>query len=292
MSASIIIIGALSLMLIWFGRVLVVDSDKKMATDNSNAAIAYLIGMFTNFFDTLGIGSFAPTTALLKFTKSIDERLLPGTLNVSCSIPVMVEAIIFIKAIKVEIPTLVTLIVAAVIGSYLMAGVVSKLPKKQVKLIMGIALILVAFTFLAGQLGWIEGLGTGTLKGLPVTQLIIGAVIFFILGGLMSAGVGLYAPAMATVYALGMSPDVAFPIMMGACAFLMPVGSTKFIKESAYAPKVSLFIALGGLIGVVFATSVVTSLPLEVLKWLVIAVCLITGGVMLKEGAAMKTANE
>ena len=97
---------------------------------------------------------------------------------------------------------------------------------------------------------------------------------------------------MVTVLLMGMSPAVAFPIMMGACAFLMPVGSAKFIKEEAYAPKIAIFMALGACIGVVFATSVVTSLPLDALKWLVVAVCIVTGGIMIKEGTAMKSANE
>lgn len=290
--AVIIIIGLLSVILIAFGGALVYDADKKIKTDDSNAPVAYLIGMLTNFFDTLGIGSFAPTTALLKFTKSIDERLLPGTLNVSCTMPVIVEAIIFIKAIEVDIITLVALILSAVVGSYFGAGVMAKLPKKQVKIIMGFALIIIAFFLLAGQLGWIAGLGTGTAIALTGTKLIAGIVIFVILGALMSAGVGLYAPAMATVYLLGMSPAVAFPIMMGSCAFLMPVGSYKFIKENAYAPKVSLFIALGGVIGVIFATNVVTSLPLTALTWLVIIVVTITGLVMAYEGVKMKTNNE
>lgn len=290
--AVVIIIGLLSVILIAYGAAFVMDTDKKIKTDDSNAPMAYIIGMIVNFFDTLGIGSFAPTTAALKFTKLIDERLMPGTLNVSMAMPVIVEAIIFIKAIEVDIFTLVSLIAAAVVGAYLGAGIMAKLPKKQVKIIMGFALIAIAFTLIAGQMGWIAGLGTGTAIALTGTKLIAGIVIFFVLGALMSAGVGLYAPAMATVYLLGMSPAVAFPIMMGACAFLMPVGSYKFIKENAYAPKVSLFIAFGGIIGVIFATSVVTSLPLQALTWLVIIVVTITGLIMAYEGVQMKTANE
>lgn len=288
MSAVWIIVGLLSIILIAFGGVLAHDADKKVKTDNSNAPLAYFIGMLTNFFDTLGIGSFAPTTALLKFTKAIDERVMPGTLNVSCTMPVIVEAIIFIQVVKVDILTLVLLIVASVIGSYLGAAIMSKMPKKQVKMVMGVALIIIAFFLFAGQMGWIANLGSGDALGLTGSKLIIGIIVFFVLGTLMSAGVGLYAPAMATVYLLGMSPLVAFPIMMGACAFLMPVGSYKFIKENAYAPKVSLFISLGGIIGVIFATNVVTSLPLQVLTYVVICVVIITGVIMFVEAVKMK----
>ena len=287
--AVYIIIGLLTVILIAYGAALVYDTDKKIKTDDSNAPVAYIIGMITNFFDTLGIGSFAPTTAALKFTKAIDERLMPGTLNVSMTMPVIVEAIIFIKAIEVDIFTLVSLIAAAVVGAYLGAGIMAKLPKKKVKIIMGFALLAIAFTLISGQMGWIAGLGTGTAIALTGTKLIIGIVIFFVLGALMSAGVGLYAPAMATVYLLGMSPAVAFPIMMGACAFLMPVASVKFVREGAYNRKASLAIAVLGIVGVFIAAYIVKSLPLDILRWLVIGVIFYTSMTMFK--AASKSAT-
>ena len=40
-----------------------------------------LIGFVTNFFDTLGIGSFATTTTLYKLTQMVPDERLPGTLN-------------------------------------------------------------------------------------------------------------------------------------------------------------------------------------------------------------------
>ena len=291
-TAVTFIIALLSLSLIGYGSILIKATDQKIKSDEVNPTFAYLLGMITNFLDALGIGSFAIQTAVLKFTKTIDERILQGTLNVANTMPTTVQALIFIQAVEVDVLTLVALITASIIGSYLGAGVMAKLPKKQVKIIMGIALVIIAFLLFAGQMGWIAGLGTGTATALTGTKLIIGIVVFVFLGALMSAGVGLYAPAMATVYLLGMSPLVAFPIMMGACAFLMPVGSYKFIKEEAYAPKLSLFIAFGGIIGVIFATSVVTSLPLDAVKWLVIIVVTITGIIMAYEGIQMKAIKE
>ncbi|MFV0424450.1 MAG: TSUP family transporter [Bacilli bacterium] len=265
----------------------------KNGEDNSNIVVTFLIGFFTDFFDTLGIGSFAPTTALLKFTKQIDEKLLPGTLNVAHTIPIVLEAYIFIEKVEVEAFTLISLILASVIGSYFGAGVISKMEKRTVKIIMGFALFAVAAIMLAGELGFIEGLSEGnTATGLSGIKLVIGIVIFLILGSLMSAGVGLYAPAMATVYILGMSPLVAFPIMMGSCAFLMPIGSLKFIKEKAYAPKVSLAITVGGLIGVYIAANFVTNLDLALLTKIVIGVILLTAGVMLYEAFVKDVKND
>ncbi|MFV0520170.1 MAG: TSUP family transporter [Lachnospirales bacterium] len=286
------LIWALVAVTAFFALIYVKDFLVRRTEDNSNAIIAIGIGFLTDFFDTLGIGSFAPTTALLKFTKQVDEKLLPGTLNVSHTIPVVIEAIIFITAVEVETVTLVTLIFASVVGSYLGAGIISKLPKRAVKIVMGFAMILVAIIMILSEMGIIAGLGAGNeATGLSGVTLIISAVIFFVLGALMSAGVGLYAPAMATVYFMGLSPLVAFPIMMGSCAFLMPVGSSKFIKEKSYAPKLSMFITLGGVVGVIIAAFFVKSMELALLTKLVICVVIVTGSVMLYEAFVKDVKN-
>ncbi len=98
----------------------------------------------------------------------------------------------------------------------------------------------------------------------------------------MTAGIGLYAPCMALVYALGLSPQVAFPIMMGSCAFLMPPASIRFIKEGAYNRKAAMAMAIPGIVAVLIAAFIVKSLPLDTLRWLVILVILYTATVMLR----------
>ena len=92
----------------------------------------------------------------------------------------------------------------------------------------------------------------------------------------MTLGIGLYAPCLALVYALGLSPLVAFPIMMGSCAFLMPAASIRFIKEGAYNRKATFFSAIGGIVGVFIAVKLVTSLAISTLIWLVMGVLLYT----------------
>jgi uncharacterized membrane protein YfcA len=109
----------------------------------------------------------------------------------------------------------------------------------------------------------------------------------FILGALMTAGIGLYAPCMALVFALGMSPAVAFPIMMGSCAFLMPMASLKFIKEGFYNRRASVAIAIAGVVAVLIAAFFIKSLPMDVLRWVVIGVVIYTATVMLR--AAFQT---
>lgn len=243
---------------------------------------AFATGFVTDFFDTLGIGSFAPTVAMMNILKmNVSDRLIPGTLNVCHTIPVVVEALIFTTVIKVEPITLLSLIGAAVVGSYVGAGVISKMDEKKIQLIMGIALAITAVLMLLAQLGLMPG--GGDAIGLSGVKLAIGVVGNFILGALMTAGVGLYSPCMAMIYFLGMSPDIAFPIMMGSCAMLMPIASTKFIKEDAYAKKTSLFITIGGIIGVFIAAYIVKSMPMDILKWVVIVVIAYTSVTMLKK---------
>lgn len=286
------ILGTLGALTAWFAVLFGIDiyKHKDNLEQDTNFVISGLIGAFTNFFDTLGIGSFAPTTALLRFFKQTKDRVLPGTLNVSCTLPVVFEAFLFISAINVEIITLVSMLASATIGAYFGAALISKLPERKIQLVMGLALLATAFLMFAGIVGWMPG--GGEALGLTGVKLIAGIVGNFVLGVLMTAGIGLYAPCMALVYFLGMSPKVAFPIMMGSCAFLMPVASAKFIKEQAYNKKASLAIALFGLAGVALAFYIVKEMPLDILRWLVIAVVLYTGGTLLYSSTKPATVNQ
>lgn len=260
---------------------------RKVLEDVSTVKTA-IIGFIVNFFDVLGIGAFAPQTALLKFTKQTEDRVLPGTLNVANTIPVLIQALIFIQIVEVESITLLTMLLSATAGAVLGAGVVSKLAVMKIQLAMGLALLVTAFFMLAGQMNWIQG--GGEAIGLTGWKLALAVAVNFILGALMTVGIGLYAPCMALVYALGMSPLVAFPIMMGSCAFLMPPASAKFIKEGAYNRKAAVSMAIPGAIAVLIAAFVVKSLPLDALRWVVIVVIVYTAVVMLRSARRSKTA--
>lgn len=272
---------SLALLTLWFSIVLIKDFIKhKNNLENVSWAKTGVIGFVVNFFDVLGIGAFAPQTALLKFTKQTEDRLLPGTLNVANTIPVLIQALIFITVIKVEPITLILMLLSATAGAILGAGIVSKMSEKKIRLTMGFALLITAGFMFAGKMQWIQG--GGTAIGLSGIKLVIAVVVNFFLGALMTAGIGLYAPCMALVFALGLSPQVAFPIMMGSCAFLMPPASIKFIKEGAYNRKAAIGMALPGIIAVLIAALIVKSLPLDTLRWLVILVIVYTSVVMLR----------
>jgi uncharacterized membrane protein YfcA len=287
-----IVIGLLVALTAFFGFFFIKDYFKaakegKLEKD-TNFLVSGIIGMIINFFDTLGIGSFAPLTASLRGFKQTRDGVLPGTLNVSCTIPVVVEAIIFIKVIEVDPVTLVSLLAAATVGAVIGAGIVSKLDEKKVQLGMAIALLIVAATMLAGQLKLMPS--GGDAIGLSGVKLAIAVVVNFFLGALMTLGIGLYAPCMALIYSLGMSPKIAFPIMMGSCAFLMPAASTKFVKEGVYNRKASMAVTIFGCIGVFIAAFLVKSLPINILTWLVIFVIVYTSFTMFRAYSKAKTA--
>lgn len=282
---------ALIIMAVWYGTIFFKDFMKhKDKLENCSWTKVGLIGFVVNFFDVLGIGAFAPQAALLKFTKQTEDRVIPGTMNISNTVPVLLQAIIFIKIIEVDAITLIVMLATATAGAIIGAGVVAKLPERKIQLTMGIALFATAFIMLSSMMGWMPA--GGNTIGLTGGKLIIAAVANFILGALMTAGIGLYAPCMALVFVLGMSPAVAFPIMMGSCAFLMPPASVKFIKEGAYNRKSALGMAIPGSIGVLIAAFVVKSLPLNILRWVVMAVVVYTSIVMLRAAAKSKEKEE
>ncbi len=286
------VLGALALLTAWHTWFLGKDvlARKSEWEPETSFVTAGLIGFFVNFLDTLGIGSFAPSTFLYKSLKQVKDRIIPGTLNVANTIPTVLEALIFITVIEVDPITLLTMIGSATAGAWFGAGIISKLNTKAIQKTMGTSLFIVAFIMLAGKMQWFP-IG-GEEIGLTGAKLMFGIGGNFLLGVLMTAGIGLYAPCMALVYFLGMSPKVAFPIMMGSCAFLMPVASAKFIKEGAYNRKAAIAISVLGSVGVLIAAYIVKSLPLEILKWLVMAVVLYTSLIMLKQGFSRNEAEE
>ena len=133
--------------------------------ENVSVVKTAIIGFVVNFFDVLGIGAFAPQTALLKFTKQTEDRVLPGTLNVANTIPVLIQALIFIRIVEVEPITLLTMLLSAAGGAVLGAGIVAKLAVRKIQLTMGFALLVTAFFMLSGQMDWVQGGGEAILAG-------------------------------------------------------------------------------------------------------------------------------
>ena len=243
------------------------------------------IGFFTNFFDTLGIGSFAPTTSAYKLRRLVRDELIPGTMNVGDSPPVILQAFIFTSLVAIEPVTLLVLMAAAVLGSWLGAGVVTRWPREKIRRGMGLGLLAACAMMLLKNLDELRGtplFGGGTALGLSWPLLSVAAALIFVMGALVTLGIGLYAPCLIMVSLLGMDPHGAFPIMMGSCAFVMPAASLRFLRTGRYDPGPALGLAVGGLPAVLIAAFIVKALPLVAVRWLVVAVVLYTALLMLR----------
>lgn len=275
---ALLVLVALAFSILWIraesnGR----DEERRRPT-----AFDVCVGVVTDFLDTLGIGSFATTTTAYRLARRIDDRLVPGTLNVGHALPTVAQALIYIRVIRIDTTTLVVMIIMAVLGALLGSSVVVHWPRKQVRLVMGAALSMAALLMLASIAGALPKGGEET--GLSGSRLVIGATVNFVLGGLMCAGVGLYAPCLILVSVLGMNPAAAFPIMMGSCAFLMLIGGAQFIRTRAYDRAATGGLALGGIPAVLVAALVVRSLPLGAIRWLVIVAATYTATTLIIAG--------
>jgi uncharacterized membrane protein YfcA len=247
------------------------------------------IGFVTNFFDTLGIGSFATTTSIYKLKNLVRDEVIPGTLNVGHTLPTIAQAFIYILVIEVDMTTLILMIAASMLGTWFGAGVVASWPRRNVQVGMGVALLAAAGLLLYRLLG--VSAGDGDATALHGTLLVIGVLGNFMLGALMSLGIGLYAPCLILVSLLGMSPTAAFPIMMGSCAFLMPVASGQFIKKRSFDLRAAVGLAIGGVPAVLIAGLIVKSLPLDYVRWLVVIVVVYTAAMMLRSAALERGAG-
>ena len=241
------------------------------------------VGFVTDFFDTLGIGSFAPTTAIYKLRRMVADERIPGTLIVGHTPSAIAEALIFVTAILVDPVLLVTAVSSAAAGAFLGAGIVAHLPRRAIQITMGVALLIAGSVFAAINLGALPG--GGVAMSLGGWKFGLAVAINFVLGSLMSAGIGMYAPCMITLALLGMHPIAAFPIMMGSCALLQPVASLRFFQTGDFAWGASLGLAFGGVVGVLVAAYIVKTLPLTALRWLVIVVIAYAAFAMLRSAA-------
>ena len=228
------------------------------------------IGFVTDFLDALGIGSFAPTTALFKFRGSPSDELIPGTLNVGHNAAAFVETAVLVTAVAVEPALLVTMIGSATLGAWLGAGVVSGMPRRAIQLFMGGALLIAAVFFVMANLGAFPVGGTD--MGLAGWRFAVAVGVNFILGALTTVGIGPYAPSMVVLALLGLHPLGAFPIMMGTCGLVQPVASLRFFKTGRFSFGASLGLTIGGIFGVLIAIFIVRQLPLVALRWLVVVV--------------------
>ena len=245
-------------------------------------ALDLLIGFVTNFFDTLGIGSFATTTAVFRLFRLVSDELIPGTIIVGDALPVLAQALLFINFVSVDPWQMTTLIGVCVTGGWIGAGIVASLSRRALQLGMGGALLAAAVFMILGMLGrFPEG---GTALGFTPRAFAIALVVNFMLGALLTLGVGNYAPSLVVFSLLGMDPRAAFPIMMGSGAFVATIAGVRFVGAGRFHWRAALGLTIGGLPGVAVAVWLVTSLPLDALRWLVLVVVVYASVTLLNAG--------
>ncbi len=234
------------------------------------------LGLATDFFDTLGIGSFATTTAVLVLGRMVKDDDIPGTLNIGQAIPTVSEAIIYIILLGglIDFPTIASMVIAGGIGAWVGSGIVVHWSRRLIQRAMSIALLITA-GFMAVRMVASLSLGQGTI-GLTGTALLIAVVASVVIGALTSLGIGNYAPTMAVTYMLGMNTKAVFPIMAASAAVILPAAAIRFYRSGRFDRRTALGLAIGGVPGVFIAAFLVKELPLNVVKWVVVAVLLYT----------------
>jgi len=285
MGLLVILAGMMILFAVRWTRVFLTrPHDAKARERRGPSRTHMLVGFVTNFFDTLGIGSFATTTTAYKVMRLVPDECIPGTMIIGHALPATLQALIFIAVVHVDLTLLLTMVAASVIGGWLGAGVVSRLPRRPIQIGMGVALLAAALFMAMSQLGWFPG--GGTALGLPLPSAILAVLVNFVLGALLMLGIGNYGPCLVLLSLLGMDPRAAFPIMMTTGGLVIMVGGLKFMDSGRYDSRAALGLTLGGIPAVLIAGLIVKSLPLGALRWLVVAVVVYTAVVMLGSARA------
>ena len=251
---------------------------------------ATVLGAITNFFDSLGIGSFAPTMAWFKLRRLVPDRLIPCTMLVGHSLPTLTQAVIFLilLGVLVDPVLLVGCIVALLMGALLGVPLVLKTRVWIVQLVVGLALIVAAILYAMTNLGLMPG--GGTASSLPPSLMIFAIVANFIFGILLNFGVGNYAPTLVMFSLMGMDPRLVFPIMAGGAALAAAGASVRHIAIGEVDLRIATGMAIGGIPAVLIAAFIVKGMSLELLRWLVIVVVLFAAAMMLRGAATGRRA--
>ena len=243
---------------------------------------AVALGAITNFFDTLGVGSFAPTMAWFKFRGLVPDRLIPSTMLVGHTLPAVAQAIIFLVllGVLVDPALLFGCVLALLMGGLLGVSLVIRAKVWVVQLVVGIALIIAAIMYALTNLHLMPGGGTAT--GLPLPLMAIAIAANFLFGILLNFVIGNYAPTLVMLSLMGMDPRLSFPIMAAGAALTATGASLRYISIGAIDLRIATGIALGGIPAVLVAAFIVKNMSLELLRWLVVCVVLYAAVVMLK----------
>ena len=270
-----------------FSIVLVKAAIEKRAVPTAETVV---LGAVLSFFDTLGIGCFAPSTAWIKFRRLVPDRLIPPTILVGFTVTAVVESVIFLLqlGVKVDPVLLAGCILACTTGGLIGAPLVHRTRVWIVQLIVAIGLLLAATAYAMTNLHLFPG--GGAASSLPLTLTVVAIVANFIFGILLNYGVVNYAPTLVVLSLMGMDPRLCFPIMAGAAALMGASAGIRHIKTGNLDLKVVIGLIVGGIPAVFVAAYLVVTMPLEILRWLVLVVVLYAAAIMLQ--ASMRGRRE
>ena len=245
-------------------------------------AEAIVLGALTNFFDTLGIGSFAPTMAWFKFRNLVPDRLIPCTMLAGHTLPAMAQGLIFLVLLGVFVDPvlLVGCVIATLMGALLGAPVAAKTRIWVVQSVVGVALIVAAVIYAMTNLDLMPG--GGTAASLPLPLMIVAIAATFIFGALLNFGVGNYAPTLVMLSLMGMDPRLSFPIMAAGAGLAGTGASMRYLAMGHLDLRIATGITLGGIPAVLIAAFIVKSMSVDLLRWLVIVVVLYAAATMFR----------
>lgn len=248
-------------------------------TDAASTTLLIISSPILFFCSALGISDFTLSTLFYRKMNLLNDKKIPGTLNTQCVLPVAVMAVAFISVIQVDSFTLSVCIIAQMVGAYFGPRIVVKFSVKSIRLIIGSGLLLSTIFILAGKFNLMPY--GGEAIALSHGKLLVAAACLMMYGAFNSLGIGSYTPTLVTLYALGLNPLAAFPIIMGASAFAVPLSSMQFIKYDLYSRKITLIAGLSGIVGAYLGVHMVHALDISKLQWLIAAILLYSGLSML-----------
>lgn len=250
--------------------------------------VAICLGAVTNFFDTLGIGSFAPTMAWMKLQKLVPDRLIPSTMVAGHALPVLAQSAVFLVLLGVRIdpPLLVCSILAMVVGGQIGAPLARHAPVRAVQGMIAVALLIAAGFYASSNLGLVPH--GEAASGSATLQLTVSIVLHLLLGILLNFGVGNYAPTLLVFSLIGIDPRLAFPVMSSACAYCIITSGIRGVSEKGLDLRMVSGIALGGVPAVLLAALVVKAMPVTALRWLVVAIVLYAAIILWRSAMSAK----
>ena len=241
---------------------------------------ALALGTVVNFFDTFGIGSFAQTTAWLKFRKLVPDRLIPPTMIAGLTPPAMVESIIFLILLGVKVDPVLLFggAIATGVGGVVGAPLVVRARAWIVQMTVAVGLLLAGIAFVLAIAGAMP-VG-GTASSLPMGLTIVAIALSFVLGLLANFGVGNYAPTLAILSLMGMDPHYCFPIMASGASLMGAGSSVRFVKVPDIDLRIVVGLALGGIPAVLVAALIVKQMDVDILRYVITVVVFYTAAVM------------